>query len=149
MPGIVNVTSKKEVLRIAEAKGRIYLRSDTITAIKSKKVKKGDPIATAEISGIIAVKKTWEHIPHCHQIPITGIDFDFKVYENFIECTCRVEATYKTGVEMEALCGVAHALLTLWDMVKALEKDEHGNYPETKISDIVVVSKVKVDKDGQ
>ncbi|MEM3445496.1 MAG: cyclic pyranopterin monophosphate synthase MoaC, partial [Thermoplasmata archaeon] len=61
---------------------------------------------------------------------------------------CRVEAIYKTGVEMEALAGVTNALLTIWDMVKYLEKDENGNYPETKITDIVVVSKIKGEKDG-
>lgn len=143
MCGMVNVSDKKNVLRVAEASGKIFLKRETIEAIRQNRVKKGNPLAVAEVSGMLSVKKTWEHIPHCHQIPITAVDFSFKIRENFVETRCRVEAIYKTGVEMEALSGVTTALLTIWDMVKYLEKDENGNYPETKITEVVVVSKMK------
>lgn len=145
---MVNVSRKEAVLRVAEASGKIFLRQETIGAIKERKIKKGDPLAAAEIAGLLAVKRTWESIPHCHQIPITGIDFNFEIMENYILCKCRVEAIYKTGVEMEALSGVSTALLTIWDMVKYLEKDESGNYPETRISDVVVLSKTKEGEHG-
>lgn len=148
MCGMINVSGKENVLRVAEASGKILLRRDTIKAIKENRVKKGNPLAVAETSGMLAVKKTWESIPHCHPIPITGVDFFFAIHEDFIEARCRVEAFYKTGVEMEALCGVTTALLTIWDMVKYLEKDESGNYPGTKITEVIVVSKRKGEKDG-
>ncbi|MEM4293846.1 MAG: cyclic pyranopterin monophosphate synthase MoaC [Thermoplasmata archaeon] len=148
MCGMVNVSEKEDVPRRAEAAGKIFLRKETIRAIEENRVRKGNPIVVAETSGMLAVKRTWESIPHCHQIPITGVDFSFEIKENYISVRCRVEAIYKTGVEMEALAGVTNALLTIWDMVKYLEKDENGNYPETKITDIVVVSKIKGEKDG-
>ncbi|MCX8173956.1 MAG: cyclic pyranopterin monophosphate synthase MoaC [Thermoplasmata archaeon] len=148
MCGMVNVSGKENVLRVAEASGKIFLKRETIEAIRQNKVKKGNPLTVAEISGILAVKRTWEHIPHCHQIPVTAVDFGFEIGETFISVTCRVEAIYKTGVEMEALTGVTNALLTIWDMVKYLEKDRDGSYPDTRITDIVVVSKLKEERDG-
>jgi len=71
------------------------------------------------------------------------VDIDFDVRENSIICVCEVKAEYKTGVEMEALTGVTVALLTIWDMVKYVEKDEKGQYPETRIINVEVVEKVK------
>ncbi|MGB9635997.1 MAG: cyclic pyranopterin monophosphate synthase MoaC [Thermoplasmata archaeon] len=148
MGGLVNISGKKDVLRVAEAQGRIFLKETTVDAIKQNNVKKGNAIQVAEVSGMLAVKRTWESIPHCHPVPVTGIEFDFETGKNYIQCRCRVEGIYKTGMEMEALNGVASALLTIWDMVKYLEKDENGNYPNTRITDIVVISKTKVEKDG-
>ena len=75
-------------------------------------------------------------IPMCHNIPIDSVTTDFTMAEAYIEAHCRVDATYKTGVEMEALTGVTVALLTIWDMVKYIEKDENGQYPDTRISEI-------------
>ena len=82
-------------------------------------------------------------MPLCHQIPITSIDVRFTLLEDGVECTCAVSARYRTGVEMEALCGVSMGLLNIWDMVKYLEKDEEGQYPYTRIENIEVVSKHK------
>jgi cyclic pyranopterin phosphate synthase len=140
---MVEVGHKKEVFRRAVARGRIRLRPETIELIKAGKTKKGNVIATAQIAGILAVKKTPELIPLCHPIPLTGVDISFEFGEDYIEATCEVRATYKTGVEMEALSGVTVALLTIWDMVKAVEKDENGQYPFTRIEDVHVVEKVK------
>jgi cyclic pyranopterin phosphate synthase len=140
---MVDITEKEVVLRTAEAVGRITLKRETIKAIKEGKVKKGDPLVVAEIACIQAVKRTPDLIPMCHNIPIGTVNAAFDVGDNYVEARCRVSATYKTGVEMEALTGVSVALLTIWDMVKYLEKDEGGQYPSTKISDIKVIEKRK------
>lgn len=141
---MVDVGAKEEVVRIARASGVIRLTARTMELIKTGNVKKGNVLATARIAAIQAAKHTWEMIPLCHQIPITGMDVDFEVGETTIKAVAEVRSTGKTGVEMEALCAASTALLTIWDMVKAVEKDEIGNYPETRISDIVVESKLKV-----
>ena len=140
---MVEVGHKDVVYRKAVAKGRISLKPETIKLIKEGKTKKGNVIATAQIAGILAVKKTPELIPLCHPIPLTGVDITFEFGEDYIEATCEVRAHYKTGVEMEALTGVTVALLTIWDMVKAVEKDENGQYPFTRIEDVHVLEKVK------
>jgi cyclic pyranopterin monophosphate synthase len=140
---MVDIADKESVLRTAEATGRITLKKETIEAIRAGKVKKGDPLAVAEIACIQAVKKTPDLIPMCHQIPISSVDASFILGDDFVEARCRVSATYKTGVEMEALTGVSVALLNIWDMVKYMEKDEAGQYPTTRISDIKVIEKRK------
>jgi len=140
---MIDVSKKDIVHREAEAEGRIYLKMDTIKAIKEGRVKKGDPLAAAEISCILAVKKTPELIPLCHPIPLTSIDVNFDFEESSLRVWCRVTADYKTGVEMEALTGVTTGLLTVWDMVKYLEKDESGQYPSTSISEVRVIEKRK------
>ncbi|USG99948.1 cyclic pyranopterin monophosphate synthase MoaC [Thermococcus argininiproducens] len=140
---MVEVGQKDVVFRRAIAKGRIKLKPETIKLIQEGKTKKGNVIASAQIAGILAVKRTWELIPLCHPIPLTGVDINFEFGEDYIEATCEVRAYYKTGVEMEALTGVSVALLTVWDMVKAVEKDEKGQYPFTKIENIRVIEKVK------
>jgi len=140
---MVDISQKAVVYREAEAVGRIILKPETLKAIKDGTVKKGDPLTVAEVAAIQAVKRTAELIPLCHPIPITGIDLNFTLGEDHVDVRCRVKAEYKTGVEMEALIGVAVALLTIWDMVKYLEKDERGQYPHTSIVDIRVVEKLK------
>lgn len=141
--GMVDVTLKPEVVRIAKAEGFIRLKRETIEAIRENKIPKGDVLSTANIAGILAVKKTPDLIPMCHPIPITSVSIEFDVQDNGIKVTCTVKSVGKTGVEMEALTGVSLALLTIWDMVKALEKDETGNYPHTAVEYIRVVEKVK------
>lgn len=143
---MVDVGAKEEVVRIARASGSIRLTKQTMGLIKTGSVKKGNVLATARIAAIQAAKHTWEMIPLCHQIPITGIDVDFEVGETTIKAVAEVRSVGKTGVEMEALCAASTALLTIWDMVKAVEKDETGNYPETRISDVIVEKKVKANK---
>jgi len=141
--GMIDITGKSVVLRQAFASGRIELALDTIRKIKEKDIKKGDPLAVAEVAAINAAKETWLLIPHCHQIPLNTIDLNFSIGDNFIEATCFVKAEAMTGVEMEALVGVSIALTTIWDMVKYIEKDKKGQYPHTKISDIKVLKKIK------
>ena len=98
---------------------------------------------SSEIAALQAVKNTPNLIPHCHPIPRTGVNVDLDILEDRVRCQCRVKAEYKTGVEMESLVGVMAALLTFWDMVKYLEKDESGQYPHTRIEGVRVISKVK------
>ncbi len=140
---MVGVGHKENVLRSAVAKGRIRLKPETVEMIKAGKSRKGNVMATAQVAGILAVKKTPELIPLCHQIPLTGVDVTLNLGKDYVEATCEVRTTYKTGVEMDALTGVTVALLTVWDMVKAAEKDENGQYPVTRMEDIRVVRKVK------
>ncbi len=143
MAKMVDIGRKPDVHRRAVASGAIRLRPATIRAIRARRVEKGDPIAAAEIAALQAVKAVWQVLPHTHPIPITAASVTFDVRANRIVVTTDVEATYKTGVEMEALYGVAVALLTIWDMVKSLEKDRDGQYPTARIEDVRVVSKEK------
>jgi len=140
---MVDISRKEVSLRRAVAKGRIRIRRETVDAIKTGKVAKGDVLTVAKVSAILAVKKTPELIPGCHPIPLTHIAVEFQIEDGGISVVCRVTSESKTGVEMEALTGVAAALLTIWDMVKEIEKDEKGQYPFTAIESIVVEEKVK------
>ncbi len=141
--GMVDITGKRVMLREALASGRITLSPDTIEKIRASQIKKGDPLLVAEIAAMKAAKETYLLIPHCHQIPLNIVELDFSIGSNFIEANCLVKAEAMTGVEMEALIGTTIALATIWDMVKYIEKDEDGQYPSTRISDIRIVKKVK------
>lgn len=140
---MIDVGYKEDVSRIARARGRIRLGRKSIEAVREGKVKKGDVMESARMAGTLAVKRTPELVPYCHQVPIDYIGFSLSLDDEGIACECEVRARYRTGVEMEALFGVEIALLTVWDMVKYLEKDEHGQYPSTEISEIKVVEKKK------
>jgi cyclic pyranopterin phosphate synthase len=140
---MVDVGRKPDSMRRAVARGRIRLRPDTIAAVRGNEVEKGDVLGTARVGAIQAVKHTWETIPMCHQIPITNVETSFEVEEETITLTVAVETEGKTGCEMEALQGVTTGLDVVWDMVKAAEKDENGEYPETAIENIRVVEKTK------
>jgi cyclic pyranopterin phosphate synthase len=140
---MVDITAKADVTREATAKGRIYLRKETLLAIRGGAVIKGNVLATARIAATLAVKDTPRIIPMCHQIPIGAIEVEFSDEESWIEATVRVKTVGKTGVEMEALTGVSVALLTIWDMVKSAEKDSEGQYPVTRIEGICVTEKNK------
>ena len=141
--GMIDITEKPIVYRRATASGRIHLSRGTIDHIKAGKVKKGDPLLVAEVSAMNAAKQTHLLIPHCHQIPLDTVRVDFEIAGESIGATCLVSAHAKTGVEMEALVGVSAALNTVWDMVKYLEKDDQGQYPDTRITDIRVDKKEK------
>ena len=143
MARMVDISRKPDVRRRAVASGDLVLSRKTIRAIHEGRVEKGDPLATAEVAVLQAVKRVWEVLPHCHPIPITHAGVRFSVAGDHVRCTCEVEATYKTGVEMEALYGCTVGLLTVWDMVKSLEKDARGQYPRTRLVDVRVVSKEK------
>ncbi|MFQ5887667.1 MAG: cyclic pyranopterin monophosphate synthase MoaC [Candidatus Hydrothermarchaeales archaeon] len=144
---MVNISDKKDVLRIAKAKGRIKLKESTIQLIQEGKVEKGNVLTTAQVAATQAVKSTPNIIPMCHPIPITGVNVDFDFIDDEIEVGVEVESFGKTGVEMEAITGVSVALLTIWDMVKAVEKDKKGQYPVTRIRDIRVTEKIKGEGD--
>ena len=141
--GMVDVSEKPIIHRLAEAAGRIFLSPETIGTIREGKIKKGDPLLSAEIAAMNAAKQTHLLIPHCHQIPLETVRVDFEISEDCVDATCLVRAHAKTGVEMEALVGVTMALNTIWDMVKYLEKNKQGQYPSTRITDIKVLKKEK------
>ena len=143
MAKMVDIGLKPDVKRRAIARGTIRLRPATIRAIRSRHVEKGDPLPTAEVAALQAMKTVWQVLPHCHPIPITAASVSFDVRADRVIATTAVEATYKTGVEMEALYGATVALLTIWDMVKSLEKDSKGQYPSTTIEHIHIVAKEK------
>jgi len=149
---MVDITQKPMVFRKATAAGSIRLQEATVVAIKKGQVKKGDVLTTARLAAILAVKDTPRLIPLCHPIPITGLEVNFEIEGRRVRATVTVTSVGKTGVEMEALTGVTVALLNVWDMVKYLEKDETGNYPETEIDEIMVCEKRKekdeADKDA-
>jgi len=140
---MVDISAKNEVIREAVAAGKIYLRPETLAAIREGKVVKGNVLSTARVAAMMAVKNTSNLIPMCHPLPISSITVDFSEGDGFIASTVVVKMTGKTGVEMEALTGVSVALLTVWDMVKSAEKDADGQYPVTSITDIRVVKKKK------
>jgi cyclic pyranopterin phosphate synthase len=140
---MVDISKKSDVTREAVASGKIFLKPDTLAAIRDGTVIKGNVLATALVAATLSVKNTPSLIPMCHAIPISAISVDFEQYDDFIEAIVRVKSTGKTGVEMEALTGVSIALLTVWDMVKSAEKDPAGQYPVTRIQDIRVIKKNK------
>jgi len=119
---MVDVSSKEPTFRKAVAFGRILLGGNAVAAMDDNSVPKGDVFSTARIGAINAVKKTWELIPLCHPLKIGCADIDFRKDGNRIEVTCTVQGRDTTGFEMEALTGVATALLIIYDMTKALDK---------------------------
>ena len=141
---MVEVGEKPDQKRRAIARGSIFLDENTIKLIQNEEIKKGNVLTTAQIAAIQAVKNTSSIIPLCHPLALTGIEVDFEVKKTEIIVSCAVNTLGKTGVEMEAITGVSVALLTIWDMVKAVEKDEDGQYPDTRISDICVIKKEKI-----
>jgi cyclic pyranopterin phosphate synthase len=142
--GMIDVGDKAVIRRKAEAAGKIYLSSKTIDGIRRGQIKKGDPLLVAEVAAMNAAKQTHLLIPHCHQIPLDAVTVSFDLRDDHIEAICVVKAQARTGVEMEALVGLTAALNTVWDMVKYLEKDEKGQYPGTRITEIRVVRKEKL-----
>ena len=121
---MVDVSDKNITKREAIAKGKIYVNDAVMDAVINDKVEKGDVLGVARVAGIMAVKRTWELIPMCHPLMITkcSIDFNINEEENYIEAICIAKVNGKTGVEMEALTGVNVALLTIYDMCKAIDK---------------------------
>jgi cyclic pyranopterin phosphate synthase len=133
---MVDVSDKAETAREAVAKGNVYMSVETLALAVSGEAKKGDVLTTAQLAGIMAAKRTHELIPLCHPLPLTGIEVSLEPDEarNVIEITATVRTTAKTGVEMEALTAVSVAALTVYDMLKAAQKD-------MRIGDIRLVRK--------
>lgn len=142
---IVHVGHKPVVERTATASGRLLLAPATLAAIRERQVAKGDVLEASTIAAIQAVKETPRIVPHCHPIPLSGTDVAWHLEAGWLECTVCVRASWKTGVEMEALTGVSAGLLCAWDMVKSLEKDAEGQYPSTRITEVRVEAKHKAD----
>jgi cyclic pyranopterin monophosphate synthase len=138
-----DVGSKPPVRRNAVAVGEIALGAATRRAIRGHRVEKGDPFAAGELAGLLAMKRTPELIPHCHVVALTASRVDLAVSARGVRVRAEAETVDRTGVEMEALVGASVALLTVWDMVKYLEKDDRGLYPRTSLGPIRVRSKQK------
>ncbi|GKH59801.1 cyclic pyranopterin monophosphate synthase accessory protein [Campylobacter ureolyticus] len=121
-PKMVDVSLKNETLRIAKASGIIRMSEEAFRAIKENTTKKGPVLQTAVVAAIMGTKKTSELIPMCHPLLISSVKVDIKELKNAFKLFVTVKITGKTGVEMEALTGVSVGLLTIYDMVKAIDK---------------------------
>ncbi len=137
------VHRKPVVYRRAVVEGELTLSVRGRRAIREGKVEKGDPLAASELAGLLAMRRTPELIPHCHTIPLTGSRVDARLTRTGVQVTAEAEAIWRTGVEMEALVGATVALLTVWDMVKYLEKTRGGRYPDTRLGPVQVVVREK------
>ena len=135
---MVDVSAKPISKRRAVAIGKIQLRRATLELIANDKIAKGNVIATARIAGIQAAKQTAQLIPLCHTLPLGDVKIDVVTANDGAEVTCAAQTVAQTGVEMEALVGTTVALLTIYDMCKAVDK-------EMQISDIRLLSKTKND----
>lgn len=121
---MVDVTDKAETDRIAMAEGLVIMSPDTLALVKAGTAKKGDVLGIARIAGIMATKRTADLIPLCHHLPVTKVTVDLAPDPALpgVRITATVRTTGRTGVEMEALCAVSVAALTVYDMLKAAEK---------------------------
>ena len=121
---MVDVGKKTETHRTAIAAGRIVMQADTLTMIQQGSTKKGDVLGVARLAGIMGSKRTSELIPLCHPIPLTKVSVEFEVdaTAHAIDCTATAETVGRTGVEMEALTAASVALLTIYDMCKAVDR---------------------------
>ena len=133
---MVDVSGKEDTPREAVARGRIKMSRPVLEAVKQGNTKKGDVLGVARVAGIMAAKQTFTLIPMCHPLMLTKVTVDFTLDEvnSEIEAVCTAGLVGKTGVEMEALTGVSTALLTIYDMCKAMDRG-------MKITDICLVEK--------
>jgi cyclic pyranopterin phosphate synthase len=134
---MVDVSPKPQSLRIAIATGKIKINRATAAAISRNKIAKGNVLATAQIAGIQAAKRTAELIPLCHSLSLSNVAIDFEIMSDAIAAKCIARTTAQTGVEMEALTGTTVALLTIYDMCKAIDK-------KMEISEVRLVEKRKM-----
>lgn len=139
----VDISSKPVVYREATAAGRIKLKASTVGLIRKGMLEKGDAISLASMTSIIAAKLTPSLVALCHPLKIESVEPSVRLGRDWVEVRVKVSAHEKTGVEMEALTAVSVALLNVWDVTKAYEKDSRGQYPATAIGPIRVVRKVK------
>lgn len=131
---MVDISAKNATMREAVAEGRITMSAEALAAVREGAVKKGDVLATARIAGIMAAKKTSELIPLCHPLALSKVAVDFTFEDDGIRVTALARLSGQTGVEMEALTAATVALLTVYDMAKALDK-------AMAISDVRLLSK--------
>lgn len=133
---MVDVSEKAVSKREAIAAGKIRLRPETLEAIKSDQIAKGNVLAVARIAGIQAAKQTWQLIPLCHQLPLSHVEVEFELVEDGVEIRGTARTKAQTGVEMEALTAVNLAALTIYDMCKAIDKT-------MEIGDVRLLQKTK------
>lgn len=121
---MVDVSAKQDTRRVAIAVGRIVMRPETLQKIREGSARKGDVLGIARVAAIQGAKRTSELIPLCHPISLSSVSIEFKVLveDNTVECSARAETVGRTGVEMEALTAVSVALLTVYDMCKAVDR---------------------------
>jgi cyclic pyranopterin phosphate synthase len=119
---MVDVGEKPATHRVAIAAGRIRMQPETVAVIREGRAAKGDVLAVAQVAAIMATKKTHEIIPMCHPLLLTKIEVNFDIFDTGIDITAQVETRGQTGVEMEALTAVSAAALTIYDMVKAIDR---------------------------
>jgi len=131
---MVDVGGKPHERRRAVASGRVAMSAETAATLRS--LPKGDALATAQLAGIMAAKRTSELVPLCHPLPLASIDVELEVGEGGLQIVATVETTAQTGVEMEALTAVSVAALTVYDMAKAVDRD-------MTIEDIRLLEKTK------
>jgi cyclic pyranopterin monophosphate synthase len=131
---MVNISEKKATIRRAIASGKVVMNDETLSAITEQRIKKGDVLSIAQLAGIMGTKRTADLIPLCHPIPIDGVDVELILEENGVLITATVHTTWKTGVEMEALTAVSASALTLYDMIKSIDKG-------VRITDIQLLEK--------
>ncbi len=135
---MVDVSAKPVSAREAKAAGRISLNAETLALISANRIAKGNVFATARIAGVLAAKQTSYLIPLCHGLNLTHVDIEIVANEEGVEVNCTARTAAQTGVEMEALTGVSIALLTIYDMCKAVDK-------KMQISEIRLLFKTKRD----
>ena len=133
---MVDVSAKPVVAREAIAAGRIILQPETLVLISANKIAKGNVFATARIAGVQAAKQTPQLIPLCHGLNLSHVDIEIAAVGDAVEVKCTARTSAQTGVEMEALTGVSLALLTIYDMCKAVDK-------QMQITDVRLLSKTK------
>lgn len=131
---MVDVSGKDMTTRSATSRGRVLMLSETLVLLRDSLAKKGDVLATARIAGIMAAKKTSDLIPLCHPLMISKVSIEFQMSESFVDVEATVKVEGKTGVEMEALTACSIACLTIYDMLKAVDRG-------MKITDLRVVEK--------
>jgi len=119
---MVDVSDKPVTARTATARGAVEMAPETLAIIREGRAKKGDVLAVARLAGIMAAKKTADLIPLCHPLPLTKVSLDLDCTDTRVEIAATVSTTGRTGVEMEALTAVSAAALTVYDMVKAVDK---------------------------
>ena len=119
---MVDVSAKDVTRRLATVRGEILMAPETVRLVVDNQLAKGNVLETARIAGIMAAKRTWELIPLCHQLNLTAVDVEFTVGADRIEVETQARAADRTGVEMEALIAATVALLTIYDMCKAVDR---------------------------
>jgi cyclic pyranopterin monophosphate synthase len=119
---MVDVSSKEATERRACAEGRVLLSPEAMRAVTEQRVKKGDVLQIAQLAGIMGAKRTADIIPLCHPIPVDGVDVSIVPEEGCLRIVATVRSRWRTGVEMEALCAVSAAALTVYDMVKSMDR---------------------------